>query len=89
MKYKTKPVIKEAIQFTGIKSVHRMDDEWGKLFSDVAEFDAISGRFQIRTLEGPHNVSLGDYVIKGLHGEFYPCKPDIFEKTYEPIIEES
>jgi hypothetical protein len=38
----------------------------------------------IGTLEGPHIASVGDYIIKGVKGEFYPCKPDIFEATYEP-----
>ena len=37
----------------------------------------------IKTLEGEHIVSVGDYIIKGIEGEFYPCKPNIFEKTYE------
>lgn len=38
----------------------------------------------IDTLEGTHHVSIGDYVIKGIKGELYPCKPDIFEESYEP-----
>ena len=41
----------------------------------------------IKTLEGNHHVSVGDYVIKGVQGELYPCKPDIFEQTYE-LVEE-
>ncbi len=41
----------------------------------------------IKTLEGVHHVSVGDYVIKGVNGELYPCKPDIFEKTYESVEE--
>lgn len=41
----------------------------------------------IDTLEGKHLVSPGDYIIKGIQGEFYPCKPDIFEQTYEPVKE--
>lgn len=40
---------------------------------------------RIDTLEGEMTAQLGDYVIKGVNGEFYPCKPDIFEKTYEPV----
>ena len=39
----------------------------------------------IHTLEGDHHANPGDYIIKGIHGEFYPCKPDIFEKTYDII----
>lgn len=38
----------------------------------------------IHTLEGDHLASYGDWIIKGIHGEFYPCKPDIFEATYSP-----
>lgn len=41
----------------------------------------------IDTLEGGHNVCPGDWIFKGVDGEFYPCKPDIFEKTYEPVEE--
>ncbi|WP_260184703.1 hypothetical protein [Lacticaseibacillus paracasei] len=39
---------------------------------------------EIKTLEGKMTISENDYIIKGVHGEFYPCKPDIFEETYEP-----
>jgi len=46
---------------------------------------AVSGLI-IPTLEGDHEASYGDYIIKGVAGEFYPCKPDIFEKTYEEVI---
>ena len=48
-----------------------------------------SGEYYIRTLEGNHHISHGDYVIKGVKGELYPCKPDIFEMTYEPVGQES
>ena len=40
---------------------------------------------KIHTLEGDHEVSKGDFIIKGIKGEYYPCKPDIFEETYEPV----
>lgn len=45
--------------------------------------DPRDGRMMISTLEGVHWVNLGDYIIKGVMGEFYPCKPDIFEATYD------
>ena len=48
--------------------------------------DPRDGRMVIATLEGGHWCNLGDYIIRGVQGEFYPCKPDIFESTYEPII---
>lgn len=41
----------------------------------------------IHTLEGDHHASVGDYIITGVKGEQYPCKPDIFAKTYEPVDE--
>lgn len=44
---------------------------------------------KIETLEGIMKASVGDYIIKGVNGEFYPCKPDIFEKTYERVIDEA
>lgn len=47
--------------------------------------DARDGRMVIATLEGGHWCDPGDYVIRGIAGEFYPCKPDIFEATYEPV----
>lgn len=43
------------------------------------------GEIDIPTLEGTHRASLGDWIIKGVKGEFYPCKPDIFALTYEPV----
>ena len=43
------------------------------------------GELYIKTLEGIHHVSIGDYIIKGVKGELYPCKPDIFEQTYEVV----
>ena len=42
----------------------------------------------IHTLEGDMKASVGDYIITGVHGEQYPCKPDIFEETYEPVVSE-
>jgi hypothetical protein len=47
------------------------------------------GDLSIKTFEGDIEVSPGDYIIKGVNGEFYPCKPEIFEKTYEPVMEET
>ena len=47
--------------------------------------DARDGRMVIATLEGGHWADLGDWIIRGVAGEFYPCKPDIFEATYEAV----
>lgn len=43
-------------------------------------------KFMIRTLEGVHEANIGDYIIRGIAGEIYPCKPDIFLATYEPAV---
>jgi hypothetical protein len=50
------------------------------------DHDKVRGGLVIKTLEGEHLASIGDYIIKGVNGEFYPCKPDIFHKTYEEVI---
>lgn len=47
--------------------------------------DPATGEFMIRTLEGDMRVAYGDWIIRGVQGEFYPCKPDIFKQTYEPV----
>lgn len=83
MKYRKKPVIIEAIKWTGTN------------IQEMAEFCNNDGHGMhehpngtdliIYTLEGEHTASLGDYIIKGVKGEFYPCKPDIFEMTYEKV----
>jgi hypothetical protein len=82
MKYRKKPVVIEAIQFAGNNSSEIM------LFANTACINKV-GALIISTLEGPMLVSKGDFVIKGVNGEFYPCKPDIFEKTYEEVVDTS
>ena len=79
-KYRKKPVVVEAIQWTG------------KNYDDIKQFcgqeliiDLLNHCVCIRTLEGNMSASDGDYIIKGVHGEFYPCKPDIFAQTYEAV----
>jgi hypothetical protein len=78
-KYRKKPVIVEAIQFT--------NDNYKECESFIGEddYDNTLNYPNIKTLEGIMRVSLGDFIIKGVNGEFYPCKPDIFEKTYEKV----
>jgi hypothetical protein len=82
--YRKKPVIIEAYQLT----IENMDmlKKWcdGKTWS-MPPMRAVTG-VSIETLEGTMNASFGDYVIKGVNGEFYPCKPDIFEKSYEKVL---
>lgn len=61
--------------------------EGNKLIADVnsGAADVNGDTILIATLEGTMKASKGDWLIKGVSGEFYPCKPDIFEKTYEPV----
>ena len=89
MKYKKKPVIIDAIQWTGGNMVEIADFAKGfAKFDEIRQGDSennIPAQYDlsIQTLEGTMQASRGDYIIKGVNGEFYPCKPDIFEKTYE------
>ena len=79
-KYRTKPVIKEAVQWTGDNL-----DELRAFVPEKFRDNRIHQPLGIKTLEGVLTISTNDWIIKGLNGEFYPCKPDIFEKTYEPV----
>jgi hypothetical protein len=85
MQFRKKPVVIEAVQFTGEQpwpegvepavlqhNLPRDRDYWP------------TGAPIIHTLEGPHLVRVGDWIITGVQGERYPCKPDIFAATYEP-----
>jgi len=85
MKYRKKPVVIEAIQFTGSESYNRMATEWGTPFEDGTTSNDLDAWLTITTLEGGHKASPGDWIIKGVKGEFYPCKPDIFAMTYEAV----
>ena len=88
-KYRKKPVVIEAWQFTKenykegsplfIRKA-KVVDLWSQYGGDV-----IGG--EIKTLEGVMTISENDYIIKGVQGEFYPCKPEIFEATYEVVNE--
>lgn len=80
-KYRKKPVVIEAIEFTlanfnSIMDFTEADIRITKLADGYCEL-------VIKTLEGDMKASIGDYIIKGVNGEFYSCKPDVFEKTYE------
>jgi len=82
MKFRKKPVVIEAMQWNG--------DNIGELvmWGLTGTYMLSNDRLQVSTLEGEHIASKGDWIIKGVQGEFYPCKPDIFEQTYELIQEE-
>jgi hypothetical protein len=91
--YRKKPVVIEAVQFNGF------DQETGQVvlsdrpewlvseFGNKVLFFGERDTLTIQTLEGTMTASVGDFIIKGVQGEFYPCKPDIFEKTYEKVAE--
>lgn len=82
-KYRKKPVVIEAMQFTGgAASADEIRSFAGNSFVCWHfNHDSIA----INTLEGTMHTSVGDWVIKGVKGEFYPCKPDIFAATYEAV----
>lgn len=93
MKFRKKPVVIDAVQFKGF------DEESGQVilserpewltsqFGERILFFGQPDTLTVKTLEGEHIASKGDWIIKGVKGEFYPCKPDIFEMTYEPVLE--
>ena len=84
MKYRKKPVVIDAEQFV---SIENMSDPSGTISNiDVVFKDWRSKTgWSIKTLEGKHEVTEGDWIITGVKGEKYPCKPDIFEMTYEKV----
>ena len=89
MKFRKKPVVIEAVQWLGDRFNTAAPDWIGKaLVKKTASIGSIF-RFgddvQIFTLEGMMLAKPGDYIIRGIKGELYPCKPDIFEATYEPV----
>ena len=85
MKYRKKPVVIEAIQWSpGVI----LPNEWtenGASQIIYVEQPLTGPELAIKTLEGVMTARPGDFIIKGVKGEFYPCKPDVFEATYEPV----
>lgn len=79
MKYRKKPVVIEAVQLT-VENV----EEIVKFCEGNLKHHPLTGCV-IETLEGNMLASKGDFIIKGVQGEFYPCKPDIFKQTYEEV----
>jgi hypothetical protein len=89
-KYRKKPVVIEAIQWKPYEMLIKdvmdfMGISGGMMKKGVLSIGKRKGELIIKTLEGNMTVSDGDYIIKGVKGEFYPCKPDIFDKTYELV----
>ena len=90
MKYRKKPVEIEAVQWTGFNVGEIRDFADGYVRFDVYDAaweaaDAAKAVFTLCTLAGDVPVDQYDFIIKGVNGEFYPCKPDIFAKTYEVV----
>ena len=82
-KYRKKPVVVEAIQYTNESFstiINLLDDKNADFYNE---------EIRIFTLEGVMAARKGDYIIKGINGEFYPCKPDIFKKIYEVVEDEN
>lgn len=84
--YRKKPIVIEAFQLTKELAISGLIDGKPLPFGIRLSGDYHTGRAwaSIQTLEGAMRANLGDWIIKGVKGEFYPCKPDIFEATYEP-----
>ena len=89
MKYRKKPVEIEAYKFDGSSSEAGKIKKW----MEIGEYPKRGGIgtqdlgriIEIQTLEGVITARAGDWIIKGVEGEFYPCKPDIFKKNYEKV----
>jgi len=94
-RYRKKPVVIEAFQYDGDLINSNGDfyiPEWaqnaykkGIMYFDSLDSESAPTELFIKTLEGIHHARVGDFIIKGVHGELYPCKPDIFKKTYERV----
>jgi len=92
-KFRKKPIVIEAMiwdgshhrgmfEFLGGNSSEAISGYGDNFYIDHRKVD---GGLIIKTLEGEHKASIGDYIIRGISGEFYPCKPDIFIATYESV----
>ena len=88
MKYRKKPVVIEAVLWdethATLKALEFMGMKWAGHEGHRDRPEEVRN-LRIRTLEGPMLASKGDWIIKGIKNEFYPCKPDIFEATYEEV----
>jgi hypothetical protein len=92
-KFRKKPVVIEAMRWTGDRHREMFEFLGGKPDEIMSingknfyiDHQKVKGGLVIKTLEGEHIANINDWIIKGVKGEFYPCKPDIFEQTYEPV----
>lgn len=81
-RFRKRPVVIEAVRWTGSnqQEIHDFTEGTAKFSGD----ERYGWDLRIPTLEGVHRAAEGDWIIRGVQGEFYACKPDIFEATYEP-----
>ena len=98
-KFRKKPVVIEAFQMTrecredNSEWPAWLHEAWNKNWTEPGAMGPLCDpenkdrRLQIRTLEGAHVIDWGDWIIQGVQGEIYPCKPDIFDITYEPVLD--
>lgn len=88
-KYRKKPIIIEAWKWNETQAM--LDEIGCKAMSCTGEVNNPDyvGDLRIETLRGTVGVRKGDYIIKGVKGEFYPCKPNIFQATYEPVKDDA
>jgi hypothetical protein len=93
-KFKKKPVVIDAVRFNGVNQSEILDFYPAAFFSTEGSTrrsfsdeqpDQSLPIVEIRTLEGTMVANVGDWIIRGVKGEYYPCKPDIFKATYEPL----
>lgn len=97
LEYRKKPVVIEAFQMTKERREDNSEwpwwlcEAWQLDFNEEGSLSCVdfptsdgTDKLQIRTLEGVHSIEWGDWIIRGVKGELYPCKPDIFAMTYEP-----
>jgi len=85
MQFRKKPVVVDAEQFTGKNYRDLFEFMRQPAGGTVHFYNKMHNQITVRTLEGDMTASVGDWIIRGVNGEFYPCKPDIFEKIYEAV----
>jgi hypothetical protein len=84
MKFRKRPVVIEAVQFNGLNA-DELVAFCGRAVRPVKSASADEAALEIHTREGTMRAMAGDWIIRGVQGEFYPCKPDIFAATYEAV----
>ncbi len=86
-KFRKKPVVIDAVQWAGTNKDEIVEFAASHKHGRVRWVEYVPGCLFIATLEGEMRADLGDWIIRGPVGEFYPCKPDIFAMTYEAVTE--